>query len=145
MKVVFDELYSLYQNDPALVAAIPQLYFVVAKQATRASQITYPHGVWQPISHVADHMSFTEDEESFLFQISVYARDPNELQTALEAFIGTVSPTTGFDNATLSPAGFEPTKLDRESVIYRHDSENDVYIMTITYSIVFEKTNTDRN
>ncbi|TKJ37411.1 MAG: hypothetical protein CEE38_07875 [Planctomycetes bacterium B3_Pla] len=138
MKEVFDALYTHYEADVALVLAIGSLSFMVGPQADRASQRTYPYTVYSSVSQVHEHITFTEKEESFLFQFTVYTKFPDDIEIALLAFIGTDDPAVGFDDALLSPAGFEPSKLHRESVVRGHRESNDVYSITVTYSIDLE-------
>lgn len=144
MREVFDAIYLHYQNDSALVAALPGgFYFSEAPQKSRNVPIVYPHAVYFPTA-VFSSNTFTEEEETFYFDIMVFAKSFAEVETALVALRGTISPVKGFDYALISPSGYEGSRMIRQRVVFQFQVENHVWHARVSYVLRLERSSTFR-
>jgi len=139
MDAVFDAIFSHFSNDAPLVAALPGgLWFLVAQQKSRTASQVFPYAVYFPVS-VLESLTFTEEEERFIFQFSIFSKSYADLKIALTACRGSDEPDEGLDFARLSPSGYEPARLVRETTNFQHNSENGVWQATLIYRIELER------
>jgi len=128
MKALLKGIYDKYLTDNTFRTAVPQFYLGNAPQG-----ITAPYAVFQLITNVADY-NFTSTFDEAEIQIDIIASNvsSNILDYADKCM-------ALFDDCTLTVAGYQFMKMERDWNSLIEDPEEEIQRYTIQYTVWLRK------
>ena len=127
MQVLFEGLYSKFDNDASLKAVVSGMYFTQAPQGTE-----YPYITYHKISDRPDY-TYTEDMENVIIQFNIY--DDHYSSTTINDIYSKL--TALYDWCSLNVTGWDSIYMRRE--LDNLTRENDIWQYMIQYRLAIQQ------